>query len=80
MNTGRAEQRRSHLAMRDQISREEELGNTELYQHTSSKDWAIQHQSNDSLARTSRVEVMQRSMGQRGRLLIWIGLALMLII
>lgn len=80
MNTGRAGQRRSHLAMRDQISREEELGSTELYQHTSSKDWAIQHQSNVNLAQTSRVEVMQRSMGQKGRLLIWIGLALMLII
>lgn len=80
MNTAKAEQRQSDLIMRDRISIEERLGSIELYQQTSRKDWALQHQGNASLVTTSKVEVMQQSMGPKGRLIIWIGLALMLII
>lgn len=80
MNTGRAEQRPSNLATRDRISRDEARVSTDLYQHTSYKDWAMEHQSSDGLPQTSPMEVVQRSMGQKGRLLIWIGLAVMLII
>ncbi|TID25777.1 hypothetical protein E2P81_ATG03565 [Venturia nashicola] len=73
-------EQRLPLTMRDQISRDEELEGAELHQYTSSKDWAMQHQRDHSLPPTSQVEVVQRSMGKQGRLLIWIGLALMLII
>ncbi|KAE9982361.1 hypothetical protein BLS_006204 [Venturia inaequalis] len=75
-----SEQRQPILAIRDPISRGEELGGPELHQSTSSKDWAMQHQINDGFPPASRVEVVHQSLGQQGRLLVWIGLALMLII
>lgn len=74
------EQRRPNLAMRDQISQDEEAGGPELPQETSSKDWATHHENNAHPPPTSRVEVVQQAMGKQGRLFVWIGLALMLII
>ncbi|QDS73308.1 hypothetical protein FKW77_005985 [Venturia effusa] len=80
MTTGRAEQRRSNLAIRDQRFSEENLGSTELQQYISRKDWAMQDDNNTLPARPSQAESMQRSMGKKGRILVWMGLALMLII
>lgn len=79
MHTADVEQYRSNLALQEQTTRREDRGSIDLYQHTSNRDWAMQHESDADHA-PSRVEVVQRSMGQKGRLLIWIGLALMLII
>jgi hypothetical protein len=75
----RAAQRLSDI-MQDRIAEEEEHGSIDLYQHTSSKDWALKDQNGVQASPQSRVEIMQRGMGKKGRILVWTGLAVMLII